>query len=86
MSHRLLAPHEEELEAMLRRLEPAAFQKFVENYARIRWPNRFSSLIPIGRNTTSTTKNWPDAIALAPGGKLHALEVTHAQDWAGHLP
>jgi len=85
MSHRLLAPHEEELEAMIRRLEPAAFQKFVENYAQIRWPNRFGSLIPIGRNTTSTTKNWPDAIALAPNGKVHALEVTHAQNWDAHL-
>ncbi|MCR4344313.1 MAG: hypothetical protein NUV44_06060, partial [Candidatus Scalindua sp.] len=81
-------PSETQIEAAIenRSGDPGFFQKLAESYAELVYPDRFSGLIPFGRNLKGQTiSGWPDAYAYTKDGKLDAIEATMGTDWSGHL-
>lgn len=65
---------------------PGRFQRLAEHYAQVIYAERFKNLIPSGRNPQDVAvKGWPDAYALLPDCRVHAVEATHSSDWRRHL-
>lgn len=65
---------------------PGAFQRLVERYAQITFPDRFQELVPKGRNPQDVAiKGWPDAHVLLADGRIDAVEMTHSPAWESHI-
>lgn len=65
---------------------PGVFQRLVERYAQVMYPQRFEELIPKGQNQNDVPiKEWPDAFAIMPDGRLDAIEATHSASWRKHI-
>lgn len=85
--HGVLAvnPSQPAIEAAIAALEAGQFQRLAEDYARIRWPERFDSLATPGRNAAGqTTAGFPDAFATLVDGRLDAVEATRQIAWFKH--
>jgi len=69
----------------LKVLEPVKLQTLDEDYAQIRYPERFRDLYRGGRNSEgSTTIGWPDAGVILPDG-IDGVEATRSKKWKSHL-
>ena len=82
----MMNPSRSSLAAKVKALDPSRFQSLTEEYATIKFPDRFKHLQRRGSNITGEAiAGWPDAYAIAPDGRLDILEVTHARAWRDHL-
>ncbi len=67
-------------------LSPGRFQRLAESYAQILYPERFTRLIPVGRNEwDEPVPPWPDARFRLPDGRQDVVEATHSERWKEHL-
>lgn len=77
---------EDQIAAKLVSLSNEDAQRIAEDYARIRYPERFPylgfrALSPEGKSRSG----WPDASSLAADGKIEGVEATHTAKRAGVL-
>lgn len=67
---------------------PGKFQRLLECYVQLVYPQRFKNLVPHGRNSSDVTvKGWPDVYCLSSDGRMDVAEATHspAPAWLNHL-
>jgi len=76
------------IESAIERLKssPGKFQRLLECYVHLVYPQRFKNLVPLGRTRSDVpVKGWPDVLSLSSDGRMDVAEATHSSAWPTHL-
>lgn len=85
-----MIPSEKAIEDRVQALAKSkgTFQRLVEQYVQLTYPDEFEQFVPYGRNAEDVAvRGWPDAYGLLADDKnrIVAVEATHSPRWKRHL-